>query len=267
MFVRRNILRFFFTLFEKLENVSGKYASLCTENCNRLTRLVVVFLSKLSENLVNFYFTRQGLKLRISNVIMLKFSELDRRFEKCFCKTDSLTLAKLQQVSVSWNGSSEKSVGNFVKSEFSLKNFSGKYASLCTGNMNRLSGLLVVCLSKVSENLVNFYFLRQWLILRISDVIMLKFFELNRRFEKCFGKTDSSTWAKPQQVSVRGKRSSEESVGNFVKFGFSLKTSENMFVRRNILSFFFPNLKNWKMFRENMHLFVQKTWTDWQDFW
>ena len=120
-----------------------------------------------------------------------------------------------------------------------MKNFSGNYASLCTENMNRLSWLLVVCLSKVSANLVNFYFTRQWLKLRLSDVILLKFFDLNRRFEKCFRKTDSSSCAKVQQVSVRGNRSSQKSVGNFVKFGFSRKTSKIMFVRRNILKFFY----------------------------
>ena len=116
--------------------------------------------------------------------------------------------------------------------------------------MNRLSGLLVVCPSEVSENLVNFYFSRHWQKLRISEVILLKFFELKRKFEKCFGKTVSLTWAKPQQVRVRGKRLSEKSVGNFVKLGFSRETSKNTFVRRNILSLFFPNLKNKKMFRE-----------------
>ena len=99
----------------------------------------------------------------------------------------------------------------------------------------------------------------QWLILRISNVTFLKFFKLNRKFEKCFGKTDSSTLTKQQQLHVRGNWSSEKSVGNFVKFGFSRKSLKITSVWRNILRFSLPNLKNWKMFRKNKHLFVQKT--------
>ena len=170
---------------------------------------------------------------------MLKFFELNRRFEKCFCKTDSSTLAKLQQVSVRGDRSSEKSVGTFVKFEFSLKTSENMFVRrnilsfffpnlknwkmfrenmhlFVQENMNRLSGLWVVYPSKVSENLVKFNFSRQWLKLRISDVIMLKFFELNRRFEKCIGKYRQFNFSKTATgLCMRGNRSSDEKFRKF----------------------------------------------------
>ena len=111
-----------------------------------------------------------------------------------------------------------------------------------------MSRLLVVSPSKVSENLVNFYFTGQWLILRISNVTFLNFFKLNRKFEKCFGKTDSSTLTKQQQLHVRGNWSSEKSVGNFVKFGFSRKSLKITSIWRNILRFFYLIWKTEKCF-------------------
>ena len=61
---------------------------------------------------------------------------------------------------------------------------------LCfTGNMNRLSWLFVVFPSKVWKYLVNVYFSRQWLKLRISDVIMLEIYRTKEKIVlKCFGK-------------------------------------------------------------------------------
>ena len=131
-----------------------------------MSRLLVVSPSKVSENLVNFYFTGQWLILRISNVTFLKFFKLNRKFKKCFGKTDSSNLTKQQQLQVRGHWSSEKSIRNFVKFGFARK-------------------------IKMSENLVNFYFTGQWLILRITNVTFLKFFKVNRKFEKRFGKTDS----------------------------------------------------------------------------
>ena len=117
--------------------------------------------------------------------------------------------------------------------------------------MNRLSWLLVVCPSKVSENLVNFYFIETmakityiWRhfaqVLRTKQKIW-KMFRQDKQFnlsKTAIGQHErqSIVWEKCRKTSL-----------NLDSHGKPQKICLFDAIYWNL---FFPNLKNWKLFRK-----------------